>query len=113
MNEIAGALVVTVGIGFEIVGCIGLVRMPDVYNRLQTATKCVTAGTCLVLIGAALALGTLSGALKCAIAVAFVLITSPTAAHALARAAHRSGAPLCEGTVVDRYRDAREGEGSR
>jgi multicomponent Na+:H+ antiporter subunit G len=105
MNEWLGLALVTLGIAFEIAGCIGLVRMPDVYNRLQTATKCVTAGTCLVLIGAAVAVATLSAAIKCALAIGFVLVTSPTAAHALARAAHRSGVPLCDGSVVDRYRE--------
>jgi multicomponent Na+:H+ antiporter subunit G len=112
MNEALGTVVMAVGVAFEIVGCIGLVRMPDVYNRLQTATKCVTAGTCLLLAGAGIALGTWPGAVKCAIAIAFVLVTSPTAAHALARAAHRSGVPLAEGSVVDEYASERDRGGS-
>jgi multisubunit Na+/H+ antiporter MnhG subunit len=40
-------------------------------------------------------------------------MTSPTGAHAIARAAHRSGVPLAAGSVLDRYQEdgeAREGK---
>ena len=38
------------GLFFDLVGCLGLVRLPDVYNRLQAGTKCVTLGTFLILV---------------------------------------------------------------
>ena len=107
ISELVGLTVVAVGVVFDIFGCIGLVRLPDVYNRLQSATKCVTVGTCFILAGSLIALGSVSGAIKGIICIGFILITSPTAAHALARAAHRSGVPLWEGSVVDRYDDDR------
>ena len=106
-SDIIGLAIVSVGVLFDIFGCIGLVRLPDVYNRLQSATKCVTVGTCFILIGSVIALGSWSGAVKGIICIGFVLITSPTAAHALARAAHRSGVTLWRGSVVDRYADDR------
>lgn len=101
--DLTGLLLVAVGVAFDVFGCIGLVRLPDVYNRLQAATKCVTVGTCFIIAGSVLVLGTVAGAFKGALCLAFVLVTSPTAAHALARAAHRSGVALCEGSVIDRY----------
>jgi multicomponent Na+:H+ antiporter subunit G len=105
MNEIAAQWIIGVGIAFDLFGTIGLVRLPDVYNRVQAATKCVTLGTCMILLGVlvaawggAWAMGT--KALLCAL---FLLLTSPVAAHAIARGAYRSGVRLWEGSVVDRY----------
>ncbi len=105
MNEIIGMSVIAVGALFSLFGCIGLVRLPDVYNRLQASTKCVTMGTCLILIGCVISLGSMPGAIKGFICIVFILITSPTGAHALARAAHRSGVALWKKSVVDRYHE--------
>ena len=105
MNEIVGLTIVAIGVLFDIFGCIGLVRLPDVYNRLQASTKCVTAGTCFILVGSLITLGSAPGTVKGLICIAFILITSPTAAHALARAAYRSGVKMWESSVVDRYEE--------
>ncbi len=103
MTDIIGYILVTIGILFNVFGCIGLVRFPDVYNRLQAATKCVTLGTILLLIGVAVAVGSGAMCAKALICAAFILITSPTAAHAIAKGAYASRVPLCEQTVVDKY----------
>ena len=105
MSEFVGVTIIVIGVLFDIFGCIGLVRLPDVYNRLQAATKCVTVGTCFILVGSLILLGSLSGAVKGIICIVFILITSPTAAHALARAAHRSGVKLWKQSVVDQYEE--------
>jgi multicomponent Na+:H+ antiporter subunit G len=107
MGEVLGVTVVVIGVLFDIFGCIGLLRLPDVYNRLQSGTKCVTIGTCFILAGSLILLESVSGAVKGVICIVFILITSPTAAHALAQAAHRSGIKLWEGSVVDQYREDR------
>lgn len=103
MSEILGVTIVAIGVLFDIFGCIGLVRLPDVYNRIQSSTKCVTIGTCFILVGSIILLGSLLGTIKGILCIVFILMTAPTAAHALARAAHRSGVKLWEGSVVDRY----------
>ena len=108
MNEIIGYILVTVGILFNIFGCIGLVRFPDVYNRLQAATKCVTLGTFLLLIGVALASGSGSIAAKAIVCAIFILITSPTAAHAIAKGSHAAGVELWKDSVVDKYAEEKE-----
>ena len=95
-------------------GCIGLVRLPDVYNRLQAGTKCVTLGTFLLLLGVVVRFGLNAMGWKALLCIWFVAMTSPTAAHAIARAAHRAGVPLATGSVLDRYREdgeARDGAG--
>ena len=106
MSEIITAIFITVGVAFNLFGCIGLVRFPDVYTRLQAATKCVTLGTCLTLIGVviyAFSSGLGSMGLKALLCIGFLIITAPTAAHALARGAYKSGVKLKEPTVVDLY----------
>jgi len=109
MIDAVGLVLVGVGVAFDVAGCIGLVRLPDVYNRLQAATKCVTLGTCLVLLGAAMLADSVPGAVKALLCAAFVLVTSPTAAHALARGSHGAGVKLWEGSLCDAYRDAGRG----
>jgi multicomponent Na+:H+ antiporter subunit G len=109
MSDVIGYTLIVLGILFNIFGCVGLVRFPDVYNRLQASTKCVTLGTVLLLVGVAIANGTGAMAAKSIICAVFVLMTSPTAAHAIAKGAYASGVPLWEGTVVDKYAErARE-----
>jgi multicomponent Na+:H+ antiporter subunit G len=103
MTEIIGYILIVVGILFDIFGCIGLVRFPDVYNRLQASTKCVTLGTILLLFGVALASGSGATAGKAVICAIFILITSPTAAHAIAKGAYASHVPLWDKSVVDKY----------
>jgi len=103
MSDVIGYILIIIGILFDIFGCIGLVRFPDVYNRLQASTKCVTLGTILLLFGVAVISGvgpTGSRAIICAV---FILITSPTAAHAIAKGAYSSGVELWEDSVVDKY----------
>jgi multicomponent Na+:H+ antiporter subunit G len=109
MNELVGYVLLSVGVAFDLFGCIGLVRLPDVYNRLQAATKCATLGTALILISVFFFTGFGAIAIKALLCIWFILITSPTAAHAIARAAHRSGIRLWEGSYIDKYAEDREG----
>ena len=103
MNELTGLILITIGVLFDLFGCVGLVRLPDVYNRIQASTKCVVLGTTLILLGAVAWLGTAPEIVKGLLCVLFVLITSSTAAHALSRAAHRSGVSLAEESIIDQY----------
>ncbi|MHC4457310.1 MAG: monovalent cation/H(+) antiporter subunit G [Planctomycetota bacterium] len=108
MSDIIGYILIIAGILFDIFGCIGLVRFPDVYNRLQASTKCVTLGTILLLVGVAFITGLGPISTKAIICAVFILITSPTAAHAIAKGAHASGVPLWEDSVVDKYAEEKK-----
>jgi len=110
MSNIFGLIFIIVGLAFDVFGCLGLVRLPDVYNRLQAATKCVTMGTCSILFGSFLIVGFTAAGMKALLCIVFLMLTAPVAAHAIARGARRSGIPLCPGSVVDRYAEDREGE---
>ena len=103
MSEVVGYIFIFIGLVFDIFGCIGLLRLPDVYNRLQATTKCVTLGTCSVLLGTFIIKGFSATGMKALLTAAFLLLTSPVAAHALARGAHKSGVKLWEKSVCDKY----------
>ena len=103
MNEIIGCALITIGVLFNLGGCIGLIRMPDIYNRLQAATKCVTLGTCSILFGVFVYAGFSALGVKALLCIVFILITSPTAAHALAKGAYKDGVKLWKGSVADFY----------
>lgn len=85
-----------VGFCFIFLGCLGLVRMPDVYCRLQAATKCVTLGTGSILISAIFLSGSTATAMKAVLCIVFLFLNSPTAAHALAKACDISGIKIWE-----------------
>lgn len=101
-----------IGMFFNTLGIIGLFRFPDVYTRLHAATKCTTFGTIFIAISVIVyglsmkfkgyaAFGDMS--LHAFFALAALLMTNPTGAHAIARAAHKSGVkPIA---VVDKLEE--------
>jgi len=103
MNETIGMFFIVVGLIFDFFGCLGLIRLPDVYNRLQASTKCVTLGTCSILLGLFLFKGFTAAGIKAILCILFIILTAPVSAHALARGAHKSGVKLWEKSVCDKY----------
>lgn len=101
--DLIGALLLLSGTIFLLLGGLGLVRMPDVYNRIQAGTKATTLGTLLSLIGVALLHPEWS--FKLLLIGVFLLFTNPLSSQVLARAAHRSGSPLAASTTVDHLED--------
>jgi len=98
--------IIGIGLAFDLFGCVGLIRLPDVYNRAQAATKCVTLGTCMILAGVAglaLAGANWPMGVKAILCAGFILLTSPVAAHAICRGAYLSGVPLWDGSVEDAF----------
>jgi len=97
--SLAGAVIVFIGAVFLVLAAVGVLRMPDPYNRIQAGTKASTLGVVLALLG--LGLYEPDWFLKMALIALFVLLTNPLSSHALARAAHGAGVPLADGTVGD------------
>jgi multicomponent Na+:H+ antiporter subunit G len=103
INEIIGNLLLIIGSLFLFSAGLGVLRMPDTYNRIQTGTKATTLGTILVLIG--LAFLHPAWTLKLIILIFFVMLTNPVSSHALARAAHTIGIFETETMIVDHLAD--------
>jgi len=105
MIETIGYICIGIGIFFNFFGCLGLLRFPDIYNRLQAGTKCVTFGTIFILIGVFVLFGISAMGIKSLICMVFILVTSPTAAHAISKGAHKSGVKLWKKSVIDKYEE--------
>ena len=97
-----------IGVFFSLSGAVGILRMPDVYSRVQCSTKTITLGALPLLLAVALAKGVVStyGSRALVIAV-LLLIVNPVASHALVRAAYKTGVPMWRGSVVDEVDDRR------
>ena len=105
MNETLGVIFIFVGIIFDFFGCLGLVRLPDIYNRLQSATKCVTLGTCSILLALFLHYGFTGVGIKALIAIPLLFFASTVGAHALIRGSYIFGIKLTDRTVIDDYKE--------
>lgn len=99
MLDILGGLLLVAGSIFLLLGGLGLVRMPDVFNRIQAGTKATTLGTLLSLAGFACLQP--DWTIKLFLIGLFVLFANPLSSQVLARAAHRSGARMSHLTEVD------------
>lgn len=107
--ELIAIILLAIGAFFNLLAGFGLLRFPDVYTRLHAGTKCTTFGS-IFICGSVILLalkmwyfGNLNGSvlvIHTLGALIAILVTNPTGAHAIARAAYRSGVKPV-GAVVD------------
>ena len=109
--NIPAQIFIYIGLFFIFLGCLGFVRFPDLYNRLQGATKCVTLGACSILLGVIINSGLNSFSGKAFMAMIFIILTSPTSAHALAKGSYAANVKLWYRSVCDKYKEKFEGKG--
>ncbi len=93
------------GAAFMAIAALGVVRMPDLFTRMQAATKTGTAGAGCILLGTALFFGELQVATNTGVVIAFLFLTAPVAAHMLARAGYLVGTPLAPETHPDELKE--------
>jgi multicomponent Na+:H+ antiporter subunit G len=106
--DIIGGLLLVGGAAFLLFGGLGLVRMPDVFNRIQAGTKATTLGTLLTLAGAACLQP--AWGWKLLLIGVFLIFTNPVSAQVLANTAHRRGVTKSPLTKVDKLAEDREGK---
>lgn len=93
----ASIIFILAGVFFFLVGVVGILRFPDFYTRLHAAGKADSLAAVLVLIGVALfnlqefSFGNLLVSLKIILIAVFIYVASPTATHALTKAALVAG----------------------
>ncbi len=102
---VAGAL-------FLLLAAVGVVRMPDLYTRMQAATKATTLGVGCMLSAVAVYFDDFGVTVRALLVVAFIFLTAPVAAHMIGRAAFTIGVPFWRGTKLDEM-GVREGDGRR
>ena len=86
INIISGSFIIT-GSCAIIIGLLGVYRMPDFFRRLHAASIIDTMGTILIVVGLIIYSGMNMVSLKLLLILIFILATTPTAAHALAKSA--------------------------
>ncbi len=104
--EIIGGILILIGSVFLFLGALGILRMPDVYNRLQAGTKATTLGAMSLIMGVGFLEPTWM--LKSIIIVVFIAFSNPISSHALARAMYkRKRYPIIksEDKDMDAYRE--------
>ncbi len=96
--EIAGEILVLIGSIFLFLGALGIIRMPDVFNRLQAGTKATTLGALSLILG----IGFMnSGYLwKSIVLIIFIVLTNPISSSTIARASYKLKVPMFKGTVI-------------
>lgn len=97
------AALTLIGVGFTVLAAVGIVRMPDVYIRMQASTKSSTAGVSCLILATAIRLETLGAFTQALLVVAFLFLTVPVASHMIGRAAYASGVELWSESLMDEY----------
>jgi multicomponent Na+:H+ antiporter subunit G len=101
VREALSAALLLLGATFVLLAAVGVVRMPDVFTRMQAATKAASLGAICMLLGVAVFFGQLDVTVRAVLIVGFVFLTAPVSAHMIARAAYAAGVPLWAGTHLD------------
>lgn len=90
--EIVSQVFLVIGGLFYLLGGLGILRMPDVFNRIQAGTKATTLGAFAVLLG--IGIGQPTWLLKVGLIIVFIALSNPIGSSVLAKAAYKSlGAP--------------------
>jgi multicomponent Na+:H+ antiporter subunit G len=113
---VVATVLAVIGVAFSLSGAVGILRMPDLYTRIQCSSKTITMGALPALAALVVAEGPSSsyGSRSLIVAV-LLLIVNPLASHAVARAAYKRGVPQWSGAVLDQAcerRLARDGAAS-
>ncbi|HEX4726171.1 MAG TPA: monovalent cation/H(+) antiporter subunit G [Jatrophihabitans sp.] len=108
MKLLVVTVLCAVGLFFSLSAAVGIVRMPDIYTRLQCSSKSITMGALPLLLGLAVAKGPITayGGRALLVGLLIMLLGSATA-HALARAAYKVDVPMWPGAVTDEPREER------
>lgn len=105
--SIAAYIFITLGSLFFLLGGLGVLRMPDTFNRIQAGTKATTLGAFALLIGVGIEHP--EWLLKVILIIVFIALSNPIGSSALAKAAYRAN-KLPENLVQDDLKDLYGGE---
>ena len=98
--DLIGGILLILGTSFLLFGGLGLVRMPDIFNRIHAGSKTTTLGTLLTLAGAAVLQP--QWGWKLLLIGVFLIFTNPISAQLLASVAHKKGVKKSALTKVDK-----------
>lgn len=101
--EIVVGILIMTGTVMSLLSSLGIIRLPDVYNRAHASTKSATLGILCILLGAFLYFFFTHGvsSIRLLLGIVFVFLTAPVAGHLIIRSAHRSKVALADISVQD------------
>ncbi|MCU0561705.1 MAG: monovalent cation/H(+) antiporter subunit G [Desulfobacterales bacterium] len=105
IQEIAAVVLMLGGVGFMLIGSIGINTLPDFYTRCHASGKVDTLGIVLLLMGMMVHQGPNLNSLKLVLVLCFVLVTSPVATHFLMRRAFIAGFKFWSRPEADKEKD--------
>ena len=100
---IVGQILILIGSIFLFLGALGIIRMPDVFNRLQAGTKATTLGALSLIIGVGLMHTEFLW--KAIVLALFVVLTNPISSSTIARASYKLKVPMFKGTLIKTEED--------
>jgi multicomponent Na+:H+ antiporter subunit G len=101
MSEWISAALFVTGATFALLAAVGVLRLPDVFTRMHASTKASTLGIGCLVVALSIRHPELAVVIRAGSITVFMMLTSSVAAHVIARAAARTGAPMWEGTRID------------
>ena len=103
MIEFAVGFFIVVGTLMSLFSSLGIIRLPDVYNRAHASTKSATLGILCILLGAFFYFffTHAESSIRLLLGIVFVFLTAPVAGHLIIRSAHRSKVRLADISVRD------------
>jgi len=103
MIEILVGFFVVAGTVLSLISSLGIIRLPDVYNRAHASTKSATLGILCILLGAFFyfLFSHVESSIRLLLGIVFVFLTAPVAGHLIIRSAHRSEVKLADISVQD------------
>ena len=110
VQAVAVTALVVVGSFFLLVGTVGLLRLPNVYNRMHATSKAATLGSSSILLATTVYYGPVGDGLAALVTVVFLFFTAPTGGHVISRAARKMGVGFLAGVTWPGELD--EGDGS-
>ncbi|RLK12307.1 multisubunit sodium/proton antiporter MrpG subunit [Micromonospora sp. M71_S20] len=109
MRTVLAAIPLLVGTGLIAVSAFGLLRLPDVYHRMNAVAKAASLGLVCVLLGVLVLVFDARSAVVVAVAIGLQLVSAPVGGYALTVASYRAGSPLAALTRYDDLADVEPG----
>lgn len=105
VQTVVGDALIVIGVALIATAALGMVRLPDLYNRTNAVAKAAALGVVCVLAGVTVLAPSPTVIVTMVLAIAAQLFTAPIAGYVVGRAGYRSGAPLAASTHRDDLAD--------
>ena len=109
VTELLISVLMLAGAACTLLAAVGIVRMPDLYTRLQASSKAATLGAILTLSAVGIHYGGGPVSIKAVVVILFLALTTPVGAHCIARAAYSAGERMVDPGARDEWAQDREG----